>query len=171
MRENNSNRQSKKASKSHQEMAGQDRVKAKFPFYIGIDLGDKNSEICVFDANGEVSKRLRLRMKEAEFQAYFASLPRSAVAIEAGAQSRWVADTVERCGHKVYVSNTWKVPYISHSDDGDDPGDAFESKCVARNKLFEVAKKRFLPPETFPFALTRSSGHSLQAFYSPETVS
>src|SRR5204863_303871 len=74
----------------------------------GIDLGDKNSEICVFDEDGEVSKRLRLRMKEAEFQCYFASIPRSAVAIEAGAQSRWVADTVERCGHKVYVSNTGK---------------------------------------------------------------
>jgi hypothetical protein len=25
-----------------------------------------------------------------------------------------------------------------------------ESKCFARDKLFEVAKKRFLPPETFP---------------------
>ena len=78
-------------------MAPKNGAKGKVPFYIGIDLGDKNSEICVFDEDGEVSKRLRLRMKEAEFQSYFASIPRSAVAIEAGAQSRWVAD----CGARV----------------------------------------------------------------------
>ena len=140
MKENNSKKQSKKESKCHKQIAPKDGAREKFPFYIGIDLGDKNSEICVFDEDGEVSKRLRLRMKEAEFQCYFASIPRSAVAIEAGAQSRWVADTVERCGHKVYVSNTWKVPYISQSDDKDDPGDAY--------KLGELAylKPRLLHP-------------------------
>jgi transposase len=140
MKENNSKKQSKKESKCYKQMAPKDGAKEKFPFYIGIDLGDKNSEICVFDEDGEVSKRLRLRMKEAEFQSYFASIPRSAVAIEAGAQSRWVADTIEQCGHKVYVSNTRKVPYISQSDDKDDPGDAY--------KLGELAylKPRLLHP-------------------------
>ena len=140
MKENNSKKQLKKESKCYKQMAPKDGAKEKFPFYIGIDLGDKNSEICVFDEDGEVSKRLRLRMKEAEFQSYFASIPRSAVAIEAGAQARWVADTIERCGHKVYVSNTRKVPYISQSDDKDDPGDAY--------KLGELAylKPRLLHP-------------------------
>jgi transposase len=140
MKENNSKKQSKKESKCYKQMAPKEGAKEKFPFYIGIDLGDKNSEICVFDEDGEVSKRLRLRMKEAEFQSYFASIPRSAVAIEAGAQSRWVADTIEQCGHKVYVSNTRKVPYISQSDDKDDPGDAY--------KLGELAylKPRLLHP-------------------------
>ncbi len=140
MKENNSKKHLKKESKYHTQIAPKVGAKEKFPFYIGIDLGDKNSEICVFDEDGEVSKRLRLRMKEAEFQSYFASIPRSAVAIEAGAQSRWVADTVERCGHKIYVSNTRKVPYISQSDDKDDPGDAY--------KLGELAylKPRLLHP-------------------------
>ena len=140
MKESNSKKQTKKESKCHNPTARKDSAKEKFPFYIGIDLGDKNSEICVFDGDGEVSKRFRLRMKQPEFQAYFASIPRSAVAIEAGAQSRWVADTVERCGHKVYVSNTRKVPYISQSDDKDDPGDAY--------KLGELAylKPRLLHP-------------------------
>ena len=126
MKESNSKKQAKKESKCHNPTARKDSAKEKFPFYIGIDLGDKNSEICVFDGDGEVSKRFRLRMKQPEFQAYFASIPRSAVAIEAGAQSRWVADTVERCGHKVYLSNMRKVPYISQSDDKDHPGDAYK---------------------------------------------
>jgi len=97
-----------------------------FAFYIGVDLGDKNSELCVFNPEGEVSERFRLAMKGSEWQAYFVTLPRSAVAIEAGGQSRWVADLVEGCGHKVYVSNTRKVPYIYQSDDKDDPGDAYK---------------------------------------------
>jgi transposase len=140
MKENNSKKQSKKESKCHKQIGPKDIVKEKFPFYIGIDLGDKNSEICVFDADGEVSEQFRLRMKEAGFLSFFAGIPRSAVAIEAGAQSRWVADTLERCGHKVYVSNTRKVPYISQSDDKDDPGDAY--------KLGELAylKPRLLHP-------------------------
>jgi transposase len=48
------------------------------------------------------------------------------VAVEAGGQSRWVAEVIEKCGHEVYVSNTRKVPYIHQSDDKDDPGDAYK---------------------------------------------
>ena len=100
--------------------------KGTFAFYIGIDLGDKHSDVCVLDSGGEVSRRLRLRMKGADLQAYFTSIPRSQVALEAGGQSRWVAELVERCGHEVLVSNTRKVPHIYQSDDKDDPGDAYK---------------------------------------------
>lgn len=101
-------------------------TKEDFAFYIGIDLGDKNSDVCVLDQGGEVSKEFRLRMKEEAFQEYFASIPRSRVAVEAGGQSRWVAEVIEKCGHEVYVSNTRKVPYIHQSDAKDDPGDAYK---------------------------------------------
>jgi transposase len=46
--------------------------------------------------------------------------------VEAGGQSRWVAEVIEKCGHEVYVSNTRKVPYIHQSDAKDDPGDAYK---------------------------------------------
>lgn len=100
--------------------------KETFAFYIGIDLGDKMSDVCVLDQVGEVSEQFRLRMKGTDFQTYFTATPRSRVAVEAGAQSRWVAELVERCGHQVYVSNTRKVPYIHESDDKDDSGDAYK---------------------------------------------
>jgi transposase len=100
--------------------------KGAFAFYIGIDLGDKHSDVCVLDSAGEVSQRFRLRMKAPDWQAYFTSIGRSRVAVEAGGQSRWVAELVERCGHEVFVSNTRKVPYISQSNDKNDPGDAFK---------------------------------------------
>lgn len=71
---------------------------------------------------------------------YFASIPRSRVAVEAGGQSRWVAEVIEKCGHEVYVANTRKVPYIHQSDDKDDPGDA----CKLAELLY--FKPRLLHP-------------------------
>jgi transposase len=114
--------------------------KEVFAFYIGIDLGDKYSDVCVFDAGGEVSKQFRLAMKEADIRKQFSSIGRSRVAMEAGGQSRWVAEVIESCGHEVYVSNTRKVPYIHDSDDKDDAGDA--------HKLAELVhfKPRLLHP-------------------------
>lgn len=111
-----------------------------FASYIGIDLGDKHSDVCVLGQDGEIQEEFRLKMKRAEFEAYFIAIPRSRVAIEAGGQSRWVAESIERCGHEVYVSNARKVPYISQADDKDDPGDAY--------KLAEVVymKPRLLCP-------------------------
>jgi hypothetical protein len=43
-------------------------------FYIGIDLGDKYSDVCVLDSAAEVSQCLRLRMKPQDLQAYFTSI-------------------------------------------------------------------------------------------------
>jgi len=100
--------------------------KKEFAFYIGIDLGDKNCEVCVFNQAGEQEDAFRLAMKSASLQDYFAKLGRSRVAIEAGGQSRWVAEVIEQCGHEVYVSNSRKVAYIHESDDKDDPGDAYK---------------------------------------------
>jgi len=100
--------------------------KEAFAFYIGIDLGDKHGEVCVMNPAGEVHQQFRLRMKAADLQGYFLTIGRSRVAVEAGGQSQWVAELIQRCGHQVYVSNTRKVAYIYESDDKDDPGDAYK---------------------------------------------
>jgi transposase len=107
-------------------ISAQKEEKAVFAFCIGIDLGDKHSDVCVLDSQGEIRERFRLKMKGPDWQAYFTSIPRSRVALEAGGQSRWVAELVEQCGHEVIVSNTRKVPYIHESDNKHDPGDAYK---------------------------------------------
>src|SRR6267378_2664847 len=119
MKRQNSNANTTAASKAASK-------KEEFAFYIGIDLGDKNCEVCVFNPAGEHKESFRLAMKSADLQGYFATIGRSRVAIEAGGQSRWVAEVIEQCGHQVYVSNTRKVAYIHASDDKDDPGDAYK---------------------------------------------
>jgi len=104
----------------------QQQEKEAFAFYIGMDLGDKHADMCVMNPAGELHQQFRLRMKAPELQAYFVAIGRSRVAVEAGGQSQWVADLIQRCGHQVYVSNTRKVAYIYESDDKDDPGDAYK---------------------------------------------
>jgi len=104
----------------------QDEAKESFAFYIGIDLGDKNCEVCVLDQQGDLAKGFRLAMKGADLEKYFGSIGRSRVAIEAGGQSRWVAEVIEGCGHQVFVANTRKVAYIHDSDAKNDPGDAYK---------------------------------------------
>jgi transposase len=101
-------------------------AKETFAFYIGIDLGDKNCEVCVLDQQGELVESFRLAMKAATLQLHFVSIGRSRVAIEAGGQSRWVAEVIEKCGHQVFVSNARKVAYIHDSDNKNDPGDAYK---------------------------------------------
>jgi transposase len=104
----------------------QKEKKETFAFYIGIDLGDKNCDVCVMDGEGEVREEFRLKMKGADLQQYFATIGRSRVAVEAGGQSRWVAEAIQRCGHEVYVADTRKVAYIHDSDEKADPEDAYK---------------------------------------------
>ena len=107
-------------------IAKQAEAKETFAFQIGIDLGDTNCEVCVLDQQGEFVKSFGLPMKSASFEESLTSIGRSRIAIEAGGQSRWVAEVIERCGHKVFVANSRKVSCISKSDDKNDPGDAYK---------------------------------------------
>jgi transposase len=129
-----------KKNSSKQRVVTTEEQKETFTFYIGIDLGDKQSDICVLDRSGELKEQFRLRMKGADFQGYFASIGRSRVALEAGCQSRWVAEVIEKCGHEVYVAHPLKLAYIWNSDDKHDAGDA--------QKLAELVhfKPRLLHP-------------------------
>jgi transposase len=122
----NSNR--KQNSSKKQNRAGTDAQNnpETFAFYIGMDLGDKHCDVCVLGPDGKLNKQFRLAMKRADVLQYFGSVGHSRVALEAGGQSRWVAEAIEACGHQVYVANARKVGYITQADDKDDPGDAYK---------------------------------------------
>jgi transposase len=123
MKKNTSNT---KRQNEGQQAARRADGKDRFSFYIGIDLGDKNCEVCVLDQQGDLVDRFRVRMNVAELQKYLMTIGRSRVAVEVGGQSRWVAEAIEQCGHEVFVSNTRKVAYIYESDEKNDPGDAYK---------------------------------------------
>ena len=94
MEKNNSNGRQHNVMTSTAEKAT-DQGKEKFAFYIGIDLGDKHCDVCVLNGEGEFEESFRRRMQGSDLQKRFAGIPRSRVAVEAGGQSRWVAELLE----------------------------------------------------------------------------
>lgn len=70
-------------------------------FTIGMDLGEKNHEVCVLDADGVVIGRVKVGCSP-EAVAKFFELHRGAlVAMETGTHSRWASRMAEAAGLSV----------------------------------------------------------------------
>jgi transposase len=89
---------------------------------IGCDL-DKRSEICVVDADGNVTERTSVRSTRKAMTVYFTRTA-AHVVIEVGGHSRWVSDLLKTLGHRVTVANPRRVKLISASDNKTDRHDA-----------------------------------------------
>jgi transposase len=92
---------------------------------IGIDLGDKYSQVCVFDrSTGEIVEEGRLRTTPEAFRRRFADQPAHRIAIEVGSQSPWVSRLLEDAGHQVFVGNSHRLRLISSNESKSDKVDA-----------------------------------------------
>jgi transposase len=90
---------------------------------IGCDLGDKQSELCVLLASGEVRRPPKVRTTKKGFREYF-TRGRAHVIIEVGQHSRWVAKLLKELGHQVTVANPRRVQLIAQSHTKTDTRDA-----------------------------------------------
>ena len=52
--------------------------------FVGLDLGDKRSNVFILDPEGELIEETRIPTNETAFRRKFASLPPCRVAMEAG---------------------------------------------------------------------------------------
>lgn len=68
---------------------------------IGVDVGDRFSEICVLDKDGSVASQTRLRTSQAALRDYFSSHSPARVALETGTHSGWISRLITACGHEV----------------------------------------------------------------------
>ena len=93
-------------------------------FSIGIDIGDKKSRYCILDAQGGIVAEEALATTQAEFTAYFSSLPKARIAIEVGTHSPWISALLEAHGHTVYVANPRKMESIHKNRRKNDKVDA-----------------------------------------------
>ncbi len=91
---------------------------------IGIDLGDRYSEVCVLDADGEISSRSRVRTTPEAVEQHFSALAPTRIAIETGTHSGWVSRLLTACGHDVIVANARELRMIHQSDRKNDRADA-----------------------------------------------
>jgi transposase len=91
---------------------------------IGMDLGDRYSQLCVIGSTGERIEESRVRTEEAALRACFERRASARVVMEAGTQSAWVSRLLESLGHDVVVANARRVKLIAGSDKKSDRTDA-----------------------------------------------
>jgi transposase len=100
---------------------------------IGVDLGDRWSQVCVLDADGDIEEESRVRTRPEALRQRFSSCSRSRVAIEVGTHSPWVSSLLVECGHEVLVANARRVRAIYQNDTKCDRTDAQMLARLARS--------------------------------------
>ncbi|MFT7479940.1 MAG: transposase, partial [Gammaproteobacteria bacterium] len=83
---------------------------------IGIDLGDRQSHICVLDAAGEIVEESRIATTPKALRARFEGLTPTRIAHEVGTHSAWVSELLGGLGHDVLVANARKLRMIYQND-------------------------------------------------------
>lgn len=101
-------------------------------FVAGVDIGDRYSEICVLDQEGEVAEVTRIRTTQKGIDQYFRMKVRMTVALEVGTHSPWISRHLKEIGHAVLVANARKLRMIYANDRKSDRTDAELIARVAR---------------------------------------
>ena len=112
---------------------------------IGMDLGDKDSQLCVLGADNQIRQEVRMRLTAPALQAWFAAVKQPAmVVMEAGSHSPWVSRLLEQTGHAVVVVDPRRLRLISQSDKKNDAEDAriLARVAAAMPELLKVVKHR-----------------------------
>ncbi len=91
---------------------------------VGLDVGDRRSDLCVVDAPGEVVRRRRVATTDPGLTRALAPYPGARVILEVGGQSPWISRRLAALGYEVIVANPRKVQLIAKSHDKNDRRDA-----------------------------------------------
>lgn len=99
-------------------------MKQDISVFVGLDLSDRYTQVCVLDALGAVQEESRFPTRAGSVVERFGGRPRMRIALEAGTHSPWMSRMLEQCGHEVYVADSRRLPLISASVSKDDRRDA-----------------------------------------------
>ncbi len=91
---------------------------------IGLDVGDRWSEVCVLDAAGTVRATRRVRTTPAALEQWCGAQPVSRVVLEVGTHSPWISRLLAAQGHEVLVANAHQLRLIYASPRKSDRVDA-----------------------------------------------
>jgi transposase len=91
---------------------------------IGLDLGDRFTQLCALDAQGRIIATERLRTTPTALERALAARPRGRIILEVGTHSPWVSRLLQRLGHEVLVANARQLRLIYGSDRKNDRVDA-----------------------------------------------
>lgn len=107
--------------------------------FVGCDLGDKQSEMCVVDQTGAVVETKRVRTTKQALVQALRKYGRAQVVVEAGTHSRWVEDALTSAGHQVVVANPRQIQLIWGRRKKTDRSDAMVLARLARFDLTLLA--------------------------------
>lgn len=101
---------------------------------IGLDLGDRMSQICVLDSMGEIVEETRVATTKNGLTRVFdvERLGKCRIAMEVGTHSPWVSRLLKEMGHEVLVANSRKLRFIYQNRGKTDRVDARSLARVAR---------------------------------------
>jgi transposase len=87
-------------------MSHSSEATALFPSVtIGLDLGDRQSQLCVVDAAGTVLEERKVATTPDAVRHAFAERAPARVVLEVGSHSPWISRQLASYGHDVYVAN------------------------------------------------------------------
>ncbi len=86
----------------------------------GVDVGDKHSQLCLIDLDGNIVERKKLRSSPAAFDRYFSGWTRLRVVLEAGTHANWVYRLLERLVLEPLMGDTQRLALITQSLSKDD---------------------------------------------------
>lgn len=91
---------------------------------IGLDVGDRHTQVCVLDAEGEVLEESRIPTTPRAVRQRFSGCARSRVVLEVGTHSPWIESIIQEGAHEVLLANPRRVRLIAQSDSKSDRADA-----------------------------------------------
>jgi transposase len=80
--------------------------------FVGCDVGDKFTDVCVLDERGAVLESARMRTTRRSLEGCLRKYERARVVLEVGTHSRWIATALGDAGHEVIVANPRQVRLI-----------------------------------------------------------
>lgn len=92
--------------------------------YVGIDLGDKKSRVCIVDEQGKIVSQEGVVTTPEAFWRRFGGEAAMQIAMEVGTHSRWASELLRRCGHEVRVGDARQLALITNSNAKSDKRDA-----------------------------------------------
>lgn len=102
---------------------------------IGIDLGDRTSEMCVLGSEGTVLARRRMATTKDGFAKALGPYGPARVVLEVGTHSPWASRWLEAQGHEAVVANARAVRSIAENDSKTDRSDAEQLARLGRADL------------------------------------
>ena len=99
---------------------------------VGIDLGDRDSQICLLGGQGEILAAEKVATTKTGLNGWFETLPPVRIALEAGTHSPWASRHLQSLGHEVIVANPRQVRMITDTKRKNDRLDAEKLARLAR---------------------------------------